>query len=201
MDISKLPKLSKTDAPPTPPPSDDPADAARAQPIPDYRARAAETPPLSVGEIWFSLIVGVIFLFLGGTFARYLITRIAHQPFHTNVNWTAGPKTGQEVDYLELQGRPWLTDAGMFLIGLAIVLDALVRVCIYNQIRAARPLAWLTFAITIAAVFFNLYVVATLMGSMLPLLSLLAVAMGGYIAFMQWQIIQAFRRGRATEAK
>ena len=48
--------------------------------------------------------------------------------------------------------------------------------------------------ITVAAVLFNLYVVGTLMGTMLPLLSLLAVAMGGYIAFVQWQVIQAFRR-------
>jgi hypothetical protein len=194
MDISKLPKLSKTDAPATPPSPNDSSTATRAENVPDYRARGADEPPLSVGEIWFSLIVGVIFLLLGGTFARYLVTRVTHQPFHTNVNWTAGPKTGQEVEYLELQGRPWLTDAGMFLIGLAIVLDALVRVCIYKQIRAARPLAYLTFAITIAAVLFNLYVVGTLMGTMLPLLSLLAVAMGGYIAFVQWQVIKAFRR-------
>ena len=46
-------------------------------------------------------------------FARYLITRVTRQPFHTNINWTAGPKAGQEVEYLELQGRPWLTDAGL----------------------------------------------------------------------------------------
>jgi hypothetical protein len=200
MDISKLPKLSKTDAPPAPPSPDEAgAEPARAQSIPDYRPRGSDDPPLSVGEIWFSVIVGVVFLLLGGTFARFLVTRITHQPFHTNVNWTAGPKTGQEVEYLELQGRPWLTDAGMFLIGLAIVLDALVRVCMYKQIRAARPLAYLTFAITLGAVLFNLYVVTTLMGSMLPLLSLLAVAMGGYIAFMQWQIIRVFRRAATSK--
>jgi hypothetical protein len=199
MDVSKLPKLSQSD----PPPKNDaeqsgaeiPSTAHRAQPV-DYRPAPRE--PISAGEIWFGVIVGVIFLLLGGTFARYCVTRITHQPFHTNYVWPPGsPKAGQEVEYLELETRPYLTDAGMFLIGLAIVLDALVRLAVYNGIRAARALAYLTFAITLGAAVFNLYVVGALMGSMLPLLSLLAVAMGGYIAFSQWQLLKTLNRAAA----
>src|SRR5438105_3791048 len=103
MDISKLPKLSQSPPPPPPdsasPETSVPAPTRR---VPDYRS-PSDDPPLSAGEIWFSLIVGVIFLLLGWTFARFTIAKLTGQPFHSGYNWSSGPKTGQEVGYLELE--------------------------------------------------------------------------------------------------
>src|SRR5437660_7764543 len=153
MDVSKLPKLSQSD----PPPKNDAADTSgadthaaprRAEAI-DYRPTPPE--PISGGEIWFSVIVGVIFILLGHNFAGYELSRMSGKPYHTGVNWTAGPNTGQEVAYPDLQGYVFWNDSAMFLIGVAVVLDALLRVVIAKGGAASRPLAYLGFGITILA--------------------------------------------------
>ena len=198
MDMSKLPKLSQTPAPPA---AEESAAAPENASAPVEPRRVVEyrtpvDPGFSVGEIWFSLIVGVIFLLLGRSFGGYALAKVTGQPHHTGVVWSPGtPLAGQEVSYRELQGNVFLNDSAMFLVGLAIVLDAIVRVAVYKGIRAARLLAYLGFAITVLATIYNLYAVSVLLkGNVLPLLSLLAVAMGGYISFQQWQTIQMMKQ-------
>jgi hypothetical protein len=83
MDLSKLPKLSDTKSQVRP-------DADRPTPTePSPQQVIIYRQPTAGADIWISLIIGIILCFLGGTFARYAIATLTHQPFHTGVNCTS----------------------------------------------------------------------------------------------------------------
>ncbi len=204
VDISKLPKLSKApadqaeaepavaDPPPqqpsgagTPPPS--------RRPTPDYRQATDDIDALPA-VMWFNVIVGIIFLLMGQRFGGYALAKLSHQPYHTKVNWMAGPKAGQEVEYFELEGKPALDESAKFLFGLAVLADTALCFAIFRRSRLRVILVGTAFAITALATGYNLYVAGVLQSmGVLPLISLLAVAFGGYMAFQQWTIIKAIR--------
>ena len=146
-------------------------------------------------EVWVSAIVGIILMLVGMNFAKWAITTMAGGTYHTTVNWTAGPKAGQEVAYWELDGFAALQDCGLFLFGLAMVLEAIVLVVVHSQVRAKRPLLAVALLITLTATILNLLVSAKLLSAgVLPLMSLLAVAFGGYIIAYEWRLFQHFAR-------
>lgn len=198
MDISKLPRLSETDrhSPPPPPhaPSGD-EPAARDAPKPQQDPRPVERVSAGVGaEVWLSLIIGLVLMMLGQSFARYSIAKVTGQEFHTRVNWTEGPKAGQEVDYWELSGYTAWTDTAIFLFGLAMVLEAAVLAVVYSRSGAKVPLTAVALAVTLAATALNLWVCFKLLGvGITPLMSALAVAFGGYMAIYEWRLLQRFR--------
>src|SRR5688572_15418860 len=114
MDLSKLPRLSET--PPTPPgPADVPPARQDAPSTPGHSAAPPRTPPVIPGEIhpdytieyrpaigaeiWISAVIGLIFIMMGWTFARYLVATATGKPFPTNVTWVEGEKAGTEVSY------------------------------------------------------------------------------------------------------
>src|SRR5580704_12732571 len=116
MDLSKLPKLSNTQEPPATPTEPAIDTPAAARPVADYRAPLPE--PGIAGDVWFNAVVGLVLIGLGFTFARCLLAKLTGQPFHTGVNWMAGPNAGSEVSYFDLEGFTAWTDAGVFLFGL-----------------------------------------------------------------------------------
>ena len=149
----------------------------------------------SGGEIWFNVVVGIIFMLLGRGFGGYAIAKITHQPHHTGQEWREGPKAGQEVDYPDLEGNVFASESAMFLFGLAVAIDAGLRVLIYRGTSMSRPLAYLALGIIVAATLYNLYVVGVLLkGNITPFISLMAVALGGYVAFQQWATIKILNR-------
>jgi hypothetical protein len=191
MDMSKLPKLSKTD----PPPATAADDTTPSAQVVDY-ARAAD-PSFSGGEIWFNLIVGVIFLLLGRGFGGYAWAKITHQPHHTFVNWTSGPNSGQEVAYRDLEGNVFLNESALFLFGVAILLDCVTRIAIRRGSRFGRPLAYMGLGVTAGATAYNLYAsLVFLKGNVLPFLSLMAAAFGGYVVFHQWHMVKILNRAK-----
>lgn len=210
VDISKLPKLSQT---PETKDEQPPAEAATPEspreelPPPGVR-RAVPAEPRgggydaydsSGGEIWFNVIVGVIFLLLGGTYFSYTVATLTHQPYHTKTTWQTGPKAGQEVTYPELQGNPMLSDSAMFFFGLAVLADAVLRFVLARR-SGVKAVVIVAFALTAGATAYNLYVVALLQkAGVLPLLSLLAVAFGGYMAFQQWGTLKAIQAAEAHQ--
>src|SRR5688572_14557928 len=204
MDISKLPRMSKTTTPsndagenvpappeagfPALPPGEAPVNAAAPSPsvtaptvwclkchapnapgsafcnhcgatLPGSGAGAtvsAATSPASVqpgigAEVWVSAIVAIVLMLFGRTFATWAITTMSGGTFHTNVKWTAGPNTGNEVAYWDLEGFTALQDAAIFLFGFAMLLEAIVLVVIHSRIRAKRPLLALALLITLVA--------------------------------------------------
>ena len=175
MDHSKLPRMSNT--------PDRPADAGPppAEGVP-YAAPAREPRDPGAGaQAWLSGILGVICLLIGANFARWLLSG---GTWTTGVIWTAGPKAGQPVAYFELQhGQAW-TETGIFLFGLALVLEAAMLLASSRAgpgVRRATVGAALV--VTALATLVNAGVAAYLVsiGVTLPLFSLLATAFGGYM--------------------
>jgi hypothetical protein len=192
MDMSKLPRLSRSD----PPPGEAGIDASGAPPAldrpgryPDYYADSIDGFGALAGvEIWFMAIFGIVLMFIFRDFAAYVIDHLLHRPFHTNVTWTTGPNEGQEVEYTELAGMPWVSDSATFLFGLALCMDALVRLATVFASRL-RVLFLPMFLVTAGVILWNLYAIPKLwMAGVIPLFPFLAVAFLGYAAFQQWRL-------------
>jgi len=202
MDLSKLPKLSQTseaEKQRTSPPQPDPM--ADAQPRPPIGQPIPPTyaDPIIGAEVWISAVLGLLFTYLGTTFARYLFAVLRAQPFHTGVDWTDGPKAGQEVAYFELQGYTALTDASLFLFGLALLADAAMLLIASGSLARRTWLVWLGFGLTLLALAFNLITcVMTLSAGIFPLFSFVAIAIGGYMAAYQWRLVSAPKQQHPT---
>jgi hypothetical protein len=194
MDMSKLPRMSNSPAPP-PQPSGDPA-PARAE----YQSRVDPAIATAAGaEIWIAAALGVIFMIMGRTFGAYLFATLAGRPFPTGVIWQTGPNAGLEVAYPDLQGFTMLTDASIFLFGLTLVLDAIVLFASAFAAKVRQPLVLFGLTVTVLVTVFNIYVVIKLLSSdITPIISLLACAFGVYIAIYQWNLFRAARAMRET---
>jgi hypothetical protein len=234
MDLSKLPRLSKTDTPSATP---DAADTTTAPPGAPPLATPVAAPvaarafclqcgaPLRPGarfcdscgvkadpggvdyasdrvradagvgaEVWLSAVIGVVLMLLGRSFGGYLLAKATGQPYHTNVSWTAGPNEGQEVAYWELEGFTALSDSAIWLFGLAMVLEAAVLAVVNTRFRAKVGLLRVALLVTVLATAYNLFVsFKVLAGGVLPIMSLLAVGFGGYIAVFEWRLLQQLR--------
>jgi hypothetical protein len=238
MDVSKLPRLSQTTAPPpadpSPTTSTAPAAGFPVVPVAAFPQQifcnncgagntagsrycsgcgAELAPPAAVlsytpetlaspgigAEVWLSAIIGIVLMLYAHTFASWAITTITGNTFHTNVNWTAGPKAGQEATYWELEGFTALQDMAIFLFGLAMVLEAAVLAVIHSRVRSKRPLLVAAILITFLATALNLVVAGKLFAiGVLPLLSILAVGFGGYIAAYEWRLYRYFQTPART---
>lgn len=211
MDMSKLPRLSRTEAPP--PPSQqvghDPHDPPPPPPpYPDYRR---EDPDGLIGsgvEMWMTAAIGVLFLFFGLAFAKHLFAATSPYPpiAGTGIVWSQGtPDAGKEVppnqlaephktEYFQrIEGRKLLIlgDASLLAFGCALILDALVRLLYRIGVPGRRALVGLALALTAAAVAFNLLVIAKLFAAgITPLYSFMAFAFGGLVLYLQWQLFQ-----------
>jgi hypothetical protein len=214
MDLSKLPKLSQTpqQASEGPLGNDTCSPAPAAGGMEHCRAcglplrvgarfcdgcgavvpRGGDAPEAGAAEVWISAIFGIVFILIGKTFGAYLWSLITHQPFHTGVNWTSGEQAGSEVTYPQLQGFVIWTDSGMFIFGLALLLEALAMALTRTQLRLKRAVVSLALLIAAIATAYNLVVVFVLFSQgLLPLLSLLAVAYGGYLVISQWSLFRS----------
>jgi hypothetical protein len=182
MDISKLPKFS--DSPP-PPPNDQPQPAEVIPPKPN--------PQAGVGaDVWVSLIVGLLMIYMGLNFGKFLAAKLGGQPYHTNVNWTEGLQAGTEVGYFDLQGFAAWSDMGVFLFGLVLLLEAGAKAILAIRPGAASRLILIAaIGLTLATVLLNLFVCVRLMSVQItPIISGLAVAFGGWILVDEWRMLK-----------
>jgi hypothetical protein len=220
MDLSKLPKLSETQqaekdraaeasaAPNTAPRACPHCGSAMA--ISDrFCARCGRTPvdlpeydtphqgQSGFGfETMFATLLGVIYMVLGWNFARYLMATFSGQTFNTGYTWQTGPKSGQPVEYWDLQGFTALSEASMFTFGLAMVVEAIVLAILVSRPRAiALAGVFVSLLITLVAVALNLMASVRLLNAgITPLFSIVATLVGGYMAYYQWAVAQRVRR-------
>ena len=90
-----------------------------------------------------------------------------------------------------------LSDAAIFLFGCALLIEAALMLFANAARPTARFMLRLAFLVSLAATIFNLYAAARLFGiGILPLMSLLAIAFGGYMASYQWKLLQSMSPGR-----
>jgi hypothetical protein len=194
MDVSKLPKLSDTKS--QTPSAETPGEpVAESRPAPvDYASNPRYQPGLGA-DIWISLCIGILLCYLGGTFGRFAMAKISHQPFHTGVNWTSGPKDGTEVDYFDLEGFTAWSDMGVFLFGLILLFDAGAKaVLVLRPGKPARAALMIAIALTVLGILLNMVACAKLFSvGITPLLSGFAVAFGGWILFDHWGTLKMMR--------
>ena len=190
MDVSKLPRLSGEKQATQPDVGAAPPDAP---PIREVIQHTAAPAPVVGAEVWFSIVIGIVFLALGWSFGRYLGATLTHQPFHTNVKWMEGPPHyASEVAYWDLEGGTAWSESAMFLFGAALIVDALCLAVSAKLPGARRGWIMLSLAIMLSAVIYNLMVCLKLFNlGITPLISLLAVAFGGYAVFYQWAILRS----------
>jgi hypothetical protein len=162
---------------------------------------AASVQPGIGAEIWISVIVGLILMFFGMNFARWGIATLSGHTYDTGMTWGApvpgdpNPHAeGSPIGYWEISGSAALQDCAIFLFGFAMILEAVVLWAVHSRVRAKRPLLAFALAITLVATLLNVIVSGKLfMIGVLPFLSLLAIAFGGYIAIYEWRLYKYFR--------
>lgn len=216
MDLSKLKKWSSN--PPGDKPGELPAgqnavDAPIAHPLPPEPVVPALEPvrpsrmpdyapaaPVTAGfGVFLSLILGVVFMFLGQRFAQWGLATMAGKEFNTNTTWMTGPNAGQPVPYWEIAGFAAWSEMGIFTMGVALLVDALVM---FVATRGARPntlLMMFAFAVTGIALATNIGLCAKQMigpNAVLPIMSLIAVIAGSFILFDHWAVWQENRAVR-----
>src|SRR4029077_15222864 len=112
-----------------------------------------------VGEIWMSLILGLIYIYFGQSFAEYLWATVRGQAYHTNTTWVQGPRAGQEVAFWEMAGYFALSQAAIFTFGLAMVIEAAALFAVRKNSNRQRVVLMLSLAVAAIATALNLFAV------------------------------------------
>lgn len=93
-----------------------------------------------------------------------------------------------------------LTDSAMFLFGAALLLDAAMRVLVVLRVPGRVALMGIALLVMVAATLYNAYVCAHLYKTgTIPLISLICVGFGGYIAFTQWVTLRTLLASSAQK--
>jgi len=194
MDLSKLPKLSRTSEgqpPPLQPGSPDnaaqvpdaelaptgPPPAAR--PPADYFAGAAS---IGLAEAWISIALGIFVLFIFPSTIRYI-----HSPAAFEQNYPVTDEQGNTIPYTK--SVIFWTDLGVTVFGVALILEGLALA----GARKIGPLL-VAFVVTVLAAIFNVIVIAHAypINGFQPFCGIGVVVLG-YMALTQWRLISALR--------
>jgi len=205
MDLSKLPRLSQSEAPPPSEEAPPPAEAAKpaAAPVAVAPYPGALRPGLM--EAWISIGVGVILLLVVPTTLQYFSSKVFHTHFAPYGDPERPPPA--KVDYLLFSDgttttKVYYRDTVTFWSDLAVTAFSLVLILDGILMVRARSVAVIGFALclTLAATLGNLvYLVSTYSSNGIAILSALAVLFGGYIAMSQWGMLSGLLRARAPK--
>lgn len=187
MDMSKLPRLSQTNKDDAPEPiagqpTTAPPPSREAREIADHADPRAYEPGVGA-EVWISIAVGAILLFMSGRFWQYVFNR-------ANFTWTFSDPQGNPITYP--QTVFFWGDMAMVAFGFVLVVEGIVL-----AFARKRALMMAAFAFTVAATALNAAYLAMMMtgGYGFQLMSAFAVAFGVYIAMSQWAMLKASRPG------
>jgi hypothetical protein len=201
MDISKLPKLSKTNQ--AAPSNEQANETASAEPVPPVKEKVIYVEHAMPGgpEAWISLAMGLLFLLMVPTTLTYISSKV----FGTTFTPFADPTRPfpAKCDFIQYTDgtRLYYRDMSQFWSDLVITLFAIVLIIdgiiIASRVRNLR-VAIAAFVLTILVVAANLfYLVRTFSGG-IALMSAVAVAYGIYIAIFQWRLIQILKHRRSA---
>ncbi|HEX4056205.1 MAG TPA: hypothetical protein VHX86_18245 [Tepidisphaeraceae bacterium] len=174
MDLSKLPKLSKTQEK-QPPPEETGA---------PFPARPAViVPTFGLAEAWVSIALGVLLLFVFPNTIRYLHSSAAFEQ-----NNPVTDAQGNAIPYLN--SVFFWTDLGITVFAAALILEGIA-------LAAARrifPLL-IAFCVTAGAALFNVFVIVhaySIIG--FPWVCGIGVIVLVYMAITQWRLIAILRQ-------
>jgi hypothetical protein len=211
MDLSKLPRLSKTETPTdagvaAPTAGEQPAPAAAATfcngcgaPLrpgarfcdscgaPTYSPSYHTAPDPDVGygaEAWISIAVGVILLLMQPRLIKFICHKVFGTYFapYVDADGNEFPYTAQ-LDF-------W-SDLGLTLFALVLILEGFVL-----AFARKRMLILIAFALTVLTTVYNLGYLVFTFNAGIAILSAMAVAFGVYIAIYEWRLLQRLKRVR-----
>lgn len=180
MDLSKLPKLSKTGESQPAPDSAPPA----APPTVDYAQlnRAVMASSIGLAEAWISIALGVLLLFIFPNTIHYL-----HSPAEFQANNAITDAQQNPIPYVK--SVFFWTDLGVTVFAAALILEGIALALT----RKVGPL-WVAFVVTVLGAAFNIAVIAhaqPIIG--FPMICGIGVVVLGYMALTQWRLISALR--------
>lgn len=179
MDISKLPKLSKTGESQPPPAASEIPDPVPASPAPLSRM-PAPSPPMGLAEAWISIGLGILLLIIFPNTIKFISSPDAFQ----QNNPVTGPD-GNTIPYLK--SIFFLTDLGITVFAAALIVEGIVLAVS----RKVGPIVF-AFVVTVAAALFNVIVIIrSEQINGFPLVPGLGVLLLGYMVLTQWRIIAA----------
>lgn len=208
MDLSKLPRLSRTNTPQNDAgaPGGDGGPIGY-QPPAAYRSyRDGDEGPLSVLDIFLAVGVGLLFMFLGQSYGKHLLGNKGVYPEITGTGyvWSAPhPKAGQPILPGELSpenkknfdqqvaGRRLgiVSESSLFLFGTGLAAAGLLGIAGHVRalpLRARQAAATVGLFATAAGVAYALWAVVTMMaGGITPIMTIVAILVGGLSLFMQ----------------
>lgn len=201
MDLSKLPKLSDS---PAPPPTDTspPASQQPGRPYVQPGAIDQGPPRYTLPEVWLSVGLGLILLFFMPNTVKYVHGKLTStmpqiypdptRPFPAKCDFILY-QDGTKVLYRNTTA--FWSDIAVTAFAAVMIMDGVVLAL------TRRPgVVLLLFVMTVAATLGNLIYLIKTLDQGLPLLSALAIFVGGYLAMTQWTIYRAATRisGRPT---
>jgi multisubunit Na+/H+ antiporter MnhB subunit len=198
MDLSKLPRLSKTDtqAPLAESAADPPAAQPGPLPVVDYRYPGARAGATGRGlEAWISIGVGLIFLFVFPHFTQWWV----HSVFHTSSVPTFLPitdsNTGAQIPYSK--SVFFFNDLAIASFAYALIIEGIALVLAG---RSRPGVVLFALAVTAAAVVLNAYyLISSYATEGFALVSAVAVVFGGYMLWFQWNLARELLAARRAE--
>jgi hypothetical protein len=186
MDTSKLPRLSQT---PAPPPAEQPQADVGYVPSASYPATDPREFAGGAGAAWISFAVGALLLLIDSQPLAYLFQ--APDKFAAIHHFWAPDGTPQTYT----QSIFFWGDLALYTFILALFAEGIVI------LLARKPaLVAAAFALTILGTISNLaYVVLSYNIAGLALLQAAAVAVGGYMAIVEWSLFQVTLRWRKSQ--
>jgi hypothetical protein len=189
MDLSKLPRLSKTEqgTGEANAPANEATDGAQiptAQTVPQQVIHYHHVEQATPGgpEAWISAAMGALLLVLNPRLIQYITS-----PSTFGAKWTFSDPQGQPLAYTKTVF--FWGDLAITAFCVVLILDAIVLLK-----ARSRALIAVALAITVIVVAGNLaYFLATFNTYGLSMASALAVAYGGYVAIFQWRLIKLGR--------
>ena len=125
--------------------------------------------------------------------------KLAGREYHTEINWNIGPNAGQEVAYWDLTGGMAWAETGIFLFGVAMILEALALAIVSSRVGGKRPVVVASLGVVVIATIINLVAAFKVFNvGAIPTISGLAVAFGGYMAMYQWKLLRLLNTGRSA---
>ena len=196
MDLSKLPRMSKT--PGQEPPGQ--ADTPPQDDGPTVYAQSGEARPTPVvveagtgAEAWISAIVGLLFLWFGSRFGGWLLATLSGRVYNHGVH-AGDPATTPLVDYWDVKLFSPLSDLALFAFGVALLLEAALLLATGRaSLKVQRAAAGAALVVTALAVLLNLATVVKFFADGLgpAIASILAVAFGGWMCAQLYSIWSA----------
>jgi hypothetical protein len=181
MDLSKLPKLSKT-AENQPAPDSAPEPSAPPIPPPPFQSLPAKSPAIGLAEAWISIGLGILLLIIFPNTIKFICSPSAFQQ-----NNPVTDASNNTIPYM--QSVFFWTDSGITVFAAALIVEGIV-------LAAARKVGPVIFAfvVTAAAAIFNVIVIIHAQPiTGFPIVCGLGVVLLGYMALTQWRIIASLR--------